>query len=213
MTKIAIFLAGTSQVGKTEYYNSVPDTVDGIPVIKQPMSVHDIRAMLLYPTWENLSTNPDIMRTQQDYILNVYEQRVVNLIEETKNKDAILMFERSPWDVVGYTYAFLRKFGYSHKELTNVYSNSKEIFRFFDSQIRKVISLSNNLVYNGFVVCHVWEDIRYDIPYDERNGTRPPVDIRMLCNQFILTDCMEYLHPHMRSDFMLETLVKPNKFE
>lgn len=187
-----LFLTGTSQVGKTELWKRFPEEVrtedillDRVPVEKISMSAHDIREMIGFPTWEDLRTDVDLMMRQQTFIMKTYVSRIQEALQTSRTQRKVFLFERSTLDCVGYTYAFL-------------HLNPAQLP---PQQIKEHL-LSLTVLRNALLVqireeikrvtereIYYFQDIllktNYSIPYDLRNGQRPPIDVRMLCEKYL----------------------------
>lgn len=106
-----IFLAGSSAVGKTTILNAFPDKVnhptweDPFDVVKVDMSVRKIREQLNNPKWDDLLNNSELAEAHQKHVGKVFQSRIQETIANSKS-NTIYLFERSPFDVLGYSYAF-----------------------------------------------------------------------------------------------------------
>ena len=189
-----IFLTGTSQVGKTEYFNEFPNEVRGIPVFKEKMAASDIRAKMNppNPSWEYLCTHEDAMILHQAQILSTYFSRIQERADFLSSiEKGIVLFERSVYDNLGYTYAFLQKFKEPNYESFGIHVNQAR-------QVLERIEVSDEKIH----ICHVVERIKHYIPYNELNGIRPPTDIRLLCEQYLLQ--RRILNGIQKEDFTID---------
>lgn len=133
-----VFLCGSSCVGKTSLMNAFPEFIidhEGIDweVIKVQMNVTDIRAKIGNPSWETLMHDPATAHWQQDHILEVYRQRISEIVDR-KDTNKIYLFERCELDVNGYSSAF--KVNKMHiQEMQFSYANYYVIHRPIDPSL------------------------------------------------------------------------------
>lgn len=162
MTKV-FFFCGSSSVGKTTTLKQLdPNRFQAIHI-----SARDVRARLDNPSWDDLMTKSDLAKYHQQYILDSYIASInyeVELHKEHKNP-RIMVFERSLWDVIGYSYAY------------------KCDQSFIDEQVEEVIEFEEQLVSN--VAAQI---VRFPISQAysyEAIPERPPESVRDLCDDWL----------------------------
>lgn len=106
------FFSGSSQVGKTTTLTRLRSAIERHSSFNYielvPLSARTVRERYDNPSWESMMNDKMLARSMQDaqvdYFLSVINDKVLELIENQSNK--ILVFERDPYDVVGYSWAF-----------------------------------------------------------------------------------------------------------
>lgn len=95
------FFCGTSSVGKTSKLNSL-NTELYEPI---RLSARDVRAKLGNPSWDSLDEDVELAKYHQEEILDSFTKDIIRIVDN-HTVDKVLVFERSLWDVVAYSYAF-----------------------------------------------------------------------------------------------------------
>lgn len=158
------FFTGSSSVGKTTTLESLDDA----KYRKVVLSARVPRAELDNPKWEDLMSNVDLATLQQKAVLKYFMQQqeahIAQFAEDFNSGQLTqhLVFDRSLWDVVGYTVAF--------KCPNSLITQMVDLTRLFE----------NSLIDKGLVMRLVHFRISPTIPYAEIPA-RPPEDIRIGC--------------------------------
>jgi len=153
-----IFFSGSSSVGKSETLATLSDN----KYIKAPLSARDARATIGNPNWDDLKLRPAAWE-HQVVVLNWFIAQIQKQIVVSKgdmlSRDVV--FERSMWDVVGYSHAF--DCGYS----------------FVAEQVSRVHELEQDFIeqYPDIQFSIVYFPINPLIPYKAIEA-RPPIIIR-----------------------------------
>ena len=182
--KAFIFFCGSSSVGKTTLVEQFParivkrlpipvilsdytvDTVKPNPkidIIRTEMSFRNIRARIGNPSWEELQTDHAKGIYQQEYGMDLYNERIYEKLEN--DEEGIFLFERCPYDIVGYSTAF---------GLPQKHGNRLELIA---DLIFKTISTNHKVVI-------AYRRVDWSYPYDRQNGIRPDESIRRLCDMY-----------------------------
>lgn len=162
------FFAGSSSVGKTTTLESLDDG----KYKKVILSARVPRAELGNPKWEDLISDQALAETQQKAVLKYFMQQIEAHLAEfalafnTGTLDKHLVFDRSLWDVIGYTVAF--------KCSTQLITQMVDLVRLFE----------NSLIDKGLIMRLVHFRISDKHPYVEIPA-RPPEDIRIGCAEVL----------------------------
>lgn len=161
MCKI-VWFSGSSSVGKSTTLREL-DT-SRFKLI--PLSARDVRARLQNPTWDDLMVKSDLAMYHQEYILDSYIESMKVAIEDMLQAEEkkILVFERSLWDVVGYSVAY------------------KCPIDMIDEQVSKIQAFETELMVKGHRGLLVKFEIDPSYPY-ELIPERPPETIRDACGE------------------------------
>lgn len=160
-----IFLCGSSSVGKTTLMNAFPTSYEGHHIQKVEMNFRSIRAQLGNPSWEQLVADKAIGMHQQIEGMNIYQQRIMEKYAEP-DQDVIYLFERCPFDIVGYSYAF----NLPTEHIQHLVEQAGKMFEILNTSAKAL-------------AVHRFVDYRY--AYDRQNDARPSDEIRHRCDSFL----------------------------
>lgn len=181
--KTLVFLCGTSGVGKTEFLDIVEDH---FPIGKTYLfrkcyiSARDSRSKLGNPSWEEIILNTDLATKMQNLVMDDFSNKIEEQIKEFEKSDEILcMFERSLLDISGYSHA---------------YGLDPLMIR---DHVQKHWDLIASLREKGFNVKLIKGVIDHTLGYDRDGDARPPIEVRLLCDDFIRKQLEKILHKEL----------------
>lgn len=181
--KFFIFWCGSSSVGKTtlteqfqpEYRvrrlpslslsDDLPKTLGyfTLPVIRTEMSFRKVREQIGNPSWEELESDPSKGMFQQKYGMDLYLSRIQEKL--TNDEEGIFLFERCPFDIVGYSKAF----GLPQEHLRELEDKAVGITAEVSVKYPTLIA---------------YRKVDPSFPYDRLDGIRPDENIRKLCDEY-----------------------------
>jgi len=186
--KTFVFLTGSSSVGKTTLMDSFHDHYTIMPSLQQKytidtdhdsmpthdavqvnvhkigMAFRDIRAQLGNPSWEELQAKPEVGIAQQNGGMQVYEDRILTAAHS--DMQGVLLFERNPLDIIGYSYAF----GLPLDHIQHLEQQALKIFQ--------ILTTMHKVVF-------VYRKVDWSFPYDRQNNARPDERVRRVCDHWI----------------------------
>lgn len=117
-----IFFSGSSSVGKSQALAQLSED----KYIKAPLSARDARATIGNPTWKDLMDNRRTAREHQEVVLKFFYESIMQQLEANKNDKRDIVFERSLWDVVGYSHAFNCGYAFVANQVIDVVVDMEE---------------------------------------------------------------------------------------
>lgn len=166
-----LFLSGSSGVGKTSLIKKLTTMkYNGHPIRVEYLSARVVREAFGNPSWEDIEKDPlsfqvEVMEHFKEMILDVFGTKFsVN--------DGLIVFERSLFDIVGYTYAYLYE-----KDL-------KERNSIIAQHLHSVIKFFTELSTQRLNIHHVLLRPDHTLPY-EKIEARPSERIRNYTDYFL----------------------------
>jgi len=167
MQRRVYFFCGTSAVGKTTLLQSL----DPKRFLIESLSARTPRAKLGNPSFSDLIADHELAFKHQQFVFDFFVDEIYNILmreSRSQTDDRALVFERSLWDVAGYTSAF---------KLGGLLQLQADVVSGFDHQIQRGIWPQRT----KWIQRIVRFEIDPKIPYAE-DPARPNAAIRDSCD-------------------------------
>lgn len=175
----AIMFCGSSAVGKSTALKGIEE--ERIEFQSIPLAARTEREKLGNPNWQDLLNDVNLAMEHQTFILNNF----LKTIEETTRLghyryDApTFIFERSPLDVLGYSYSFKCPFWFIEDQRTKLEK-----------------AFSRMKFYVNMMILYF--PIDFSMPY-AIEAARPPEQVRLACDDYV-RGLVNYYRLHANSD-------------